>query len=127
MYDTTLQTLQTFLDPWLLLLSEDPVGLAAQGGAILFICILIFLVFFTTRDILLRTHSFWYTLFSILLVALVPVAGFLLYFLIRPPRTLKEREMEEMVRAIFEDHMKKEKRNANPRMPKRKPSPKGSV
>ena len=33
--------------------------------------------------------------------ALLPVVGFLVYLLIRPARTLKEREMEEMLRVLL--------------------------
>lgn len=65
-----------------------------MGGAAL----LIFLLFFATRDILCRTQSLLVQLCCILLVAAFPVLGFLLYLLVRPRRTLKEREMEEMVR-----------------------------
>ncbi len=57
----------------------------------------VFLVFFTTRDILLRSASLWFQLFSILLVALLPAVGFFLYLLIRPARTTKQRQMEAML------------------------------
>jgi len=101
----------TFLEPWLLFLVEDPNLLLLQGLMLLVGLIVIFLVFFTTRDILLRTHSFWYMFFSIVLVAFAPVIGFLLYLLIRPARTVKEREMEVMVKEVWQDHqrMKKQK------------------
>lgn len=68
-----------------------------QGIVVLFASIFIFLVLFTTRDILLRTRSLIYQLACILLVALVPVLGFLLYLLIRPARTVKEREVFMML------------------------------
>jgi hypothetical protein len=58
---------------------------------------LVYFLFFTMRDIFLRTHSSLYQIACILLVALLPVVGFLLYFLIRPARTIKEREMEQML------------------------------
>jgi membrane-bound ClpP family serine protease len=61
-----------------------------------------FLVFFTTRDVLLRSKSFVFQLFSIVLVAIVPLFGFLLYILIRPSRTLKERELEHMLQRLLE-------------------------
>lgn len=92
-----LNQIQSFLSPWLLFLAEDPALRLLQGGMLLVGLVLIFLVFFTTRDILLRTHSFWYMFFSIVLVAAFPAAGFLLYLLIRPPSTIKEREMEELL------------------------------
>lgn len=95
-----LQQLQSFFQPWLVFLANDPALRMLQCGMLLLGLAVIFLVFFTTRDILLRTHSFLYMFFSILLVAALPVAGFLLYLLIRPPRTLKEREMEDMLREL---------------------------
>ncbi len=71
-----------------------------QGGGILIASLLIFFVFYTTRDILLRTSSLLYQLFCILIVALLPVIGFFLYILIRPARTIKERELERMLKVL---------------------------
>lgn len=59
--------------------------------------ILVYFLFFAMRDIFLRTHSSLYQILCILVVALLPVVGFLLYFLIRPARTIKERELERML------------------------------
>lgn len=92
-----LEQVQQYFQPWLVLLSDDPGLRLMQGAMILAGAIAIFLVFYATRDILLRTHSFAYMFFCILLVAVVPVIGFLIYVLIRPPRTIKQREMEEML------------------------------
>jgi hypothetical protein len=57
----------------------------------------VFLILYATRDILLRTNSFLYQFVCILLVALVPGLGFLLYLLIRPSRTVREKEMHDML------------------------------
>ncbi|MDB4979221.1 MAG: hypothetical protein JWM56_1407 [Candidatus Peribacteria bacterium] len=62
----------------------------------------VFLIFFTTRDILLRTQSFVYQFICILLVAIVPGIGFLLYLLIRPSRTVKQKELESLVLNIHD-------------------------
>ena len=62
--------------------------------------ILLYLLFFTLRDILLRTHSALYQIVSVLIVAFLPVFGFFLYLLIRPARTIKERELEGLVRSV---------------------------
>lgn len=62
--------------------------------------VLVFLIFFTTRDILLRTHSLLGQLLCILLVALLPGVGFLLYLIVRPARTILQRETDHMVREL---------------------------
>lgn len=89
-----------FLQPVLLFLADDPMLRFLQGGMLLGGVVVVFLVFYTTRDILLRTNSFWYTLFCILLVATLPVVGFFIYLLIRPARTTKEREVEGMLKEV---------------------------
>lgn len=68
--------------------------LAAASG-------LIFLVFFATRDVILRTRSLPYQIMCILLVAGFPVVGFLLYLLIRPARTVAERERDQALRHLL--------------------------
>ena len=95
-------SLQSFFDPFLLFLSADPLLRMMQGGLLFIGFVVIFLVFFVTRDILLRTHSFWYMALCIVLTALFPGVGFLLYLLIRPARTIREREQEQLVRALAE-------------------------
>ncbi len=95
-----LTSFQSFFDPFLLFLSEDPLLRMMQGGLLFLGFVVIFLVFFVTRDILLRTHSFWYMAFCIVLTAMLPVVGFLLYLLIRPARTIREREQEALLRAL---------------------------
>jgi hypothetical protein len=89
--------LQSLFEPWLLFLADDPLLRLLQAGMLLIGVIVIFLVFFTTRDILLRTNSFFYMFVSIVLVAALPVVGFFVYLLIRPARTIKERELEKNV------------------------------
>ena len=99
--------LQTFFEPWFVFLAEDPVLRMLQLGMLLAGTIAVFLVFYTTRDILLRTNSFLYMVLCILLVAMLPVVGFFLYILIRPPRTIKEREFEEKILSFINDQSKK--------------------
>lgn len=96
-----LANLQPYIDPWLLFLADDPMLRLLQGGLVLLGFLVVFLVFFTTRDILLRTQSFTYMFLSILLVAALPIVGFLLYVIVRPARTLKEREVEAMLRELL--------------------------
>lgn len=110
---------QSILEPWLQFLADDPTLRAVQGGMLLVGAVMVFLVFFATRDILLRTKSFWYMLLSILLVAGLPVLGFLLYLLVRPARTLKEREMEQMLLELtgkntHAEHKKAKKKDKDP-------------
>jgi hypothetical protein len=83
------------------LLASDSTVLAVQIFLGLSACGLVFLVLFTTRDILMRTNSFLYQIACILLVALLPVVGFLMYVLIRPSRTLAERAMHANIIALL--------------------------
>jgi hypothetical protein len=87
--------LQSMLEPWLIFLAEDPVLRVLQIGMLCIAVVAVFLVFFTTRDILLRTNSFLYMFFCILLVAFIPFIGFFLYLLLRPSCTLRERALDE--------------------------------
>lgn len=89
--------LQSLVEPWLLFLAADPVLRLLQLLMLATGVLVIFLVFYTTRDVLLRSQSFTFMLFSIIVVAVLPLVGFCLYVLIRPARTLKERELEEML------------------------------
>ena len=83
------------------ILNGDPVILATQVLLGCTAALLVYLVFYTTRDILARTNSLGLQLASILLVAALPVVGFSLYFLIRPSRTLNEKRMQDAVHEIL--------------------------
>lgn len=76
---------------------DNPGLRAAQSGLVILGIIVLFLLFFALRDILLRTRSFWYQFVCIVIVTLFPIVGFLVYLLIRPARTIKERELESMI------------------------------
>lgn len=90
-----------FLQSITAFLTEDPMRIV-QSGIIVVSAILLFLLLFTLRDVLLRTRSFGYQFFCILLVGALPILGFLLYLLIRPSRTLNERETDEMLRTLLD-------------------------
>ena len=92
----------TLLQPFASFFSQDPDTAMMQAGLLFVVVMVLFFLFFTLRDIVLRTRSFVFQCFCILLVALLPGIGFLLYLLIRPARTIKEREMEAMLRAVAE-------------------------
>lgn len=111
--------LQTFFEPWTMLLAEDPLLRSLQILMLFGGVIAVFLVFYTTRDILLRSSSFLYMFFSILFVAVLPIVGFFLYLLLRPARTLKERELEKMVRSLV--HAKKSE--PQPKVTEKKKAP----
>lgn len=82
------------------LFPSDPVSWL-RAGIIAIAAVLIYLLLFTLRDILLRTRSFWYQFFCVLLVGCLPVLGFFLYLLIRPARTVKERQTDAMLRELM--------------------------
>jgi len=83
------------------ILNGDPVILATQVLLGCSAALLVYLVFYTTRDILARTHSLGLQLASILLVAALPIVGFFLYFLIRPSLTLNEKRMQDTVDEVL--------------------------
>lgn len=88
------------LDVLLGILSDDPTARMLQISILgLGVCA-VYLLFYTTRDIIIRSASIPLQLFAIFLVALLPIAGFFLYLLFRPSRTLAERETLEMLRAM---------------------------
>jgi hypothetical protein len=93
--------LRDFAQPLLHFLADDPALLMLQGAMVAASFLAIYLIFLVTRDVLLRTHSLPFMVFSILLVALVPFVGFLLYLLIRPPSTLLERDRDRMLQEIL--------------------------
>jgi hypothetical protein len=84
---------------WFLsLLTDNPAIRMVQFSLLALAIVAIYLVFFATRDILLRTRSFAYQMGCILLVAALPIAGFFLYLLVRPATTIRERELEQLLR-----------------------------
>jgi ABC-type nickel/cobalt efflux system permease component RcnA len=95
-----MQFFSALTSPFTAFLSEDPQVAMTQAGLMALVVIVLFLLFYTLRDIILRSRSFVYQCFCILLVALLPGVGFLIYLLIRPARTVKQREMEAMVEAL---------------------------
>lgn len=82
--------------------SANPSVFAIQSAMIGAAAGVVFLVLFATRDIMLRTHSFLYQVLCILIVAMLPVLGFLIYVLIRPSRTLAERRTERKLDAVLQ-------------------------
>lgn len=80
---------------------SDPALRAGQLLVMGVSVLLLFLLFYTLKDVFLRVRSFWLQALFLLMVALLPIAGFLLYILLRPHRTLKERETEMMLREIL--------------------------
>lgn len=89
-----------FLENVSVFFSADPSVLLVQSAMVFSACVIVFLVLFATRDILLRSHSLSLQIVCILLVALLPVVGFLLYLLIRPSRTVAERSLERRVQEL---------------------------
>jgi len=102
------------MDALFAFLSEDPVLRSLQFALLTGAALLVFTVFYTTRDILHRTRSLFRQVTSILLVAALPFVGFLLYFLVRPRLTLEEREMQDTLLRILE-HVEKGQKSAGAR------------
>ena len=83
-----------FVDSFFAFLAENPLIRGVQGIMLTLASLLVFLVFWTTRDIAQRTNLLVAQLSCIFLVATLPIVGFFVYLLIRPVRTLKEKEVE---------------------------------
>lgn len=88
------------LDALLGVLSDDPAARVFQLSVLSLGIVSVYLLFYTTRDVLIRSSSVPLQLFSIFLVALLPVVGFFFYLLFRPSQTLAEREVTEMLRTL---------------------------
>jgi uncharacterized membrane protein YobD (UPF0266 family) len=85
------------------ILTDNPAIRAMQLVLLALAIVAIYMVFFTTRDILLRTKSFAYQFGCIVLTAVLPILGFFIYLLIRPSTTLKQRETDKMLRQLLHE------------------------
>lgn len=92
---------QQMIDAVFLSFAENPVALSLQIALGVAGCVAVYLLTYTVRDVLLRTRSLPAQLACILLVGGLPIAGFFLYLLVRPARTVKERQMERMLKSIL--------------------------
>ncbi len=101
------------MDALALVLSDSPIIRWLQVAIIFLVLFDVYLVFFVMRDVLLRTESFAIQVMSVLLAGVLPVIGFLAYLLLRPSRTLKEREMEELLHQLLEQK-KEGRKHAKP-------------
>lgn len=91
----------TLLEQFVFTISSNPVVFWLQASIAVAGIAAVYLLFYTVRDILLRTRSLSYQLGCIALVAALPVAGFFLYLLVRPARTAKERQLEKMLKDVL--------------------------
>ncbi len=108
------------LQSLLAIISADPAVRMMQFTLLTAAVIVVFCIFYVLRDVVLRTNSFFLQLFCILVVAFLPGIGFLLYLLLRPAQTLRERQMEQMVRDIHKRLMSQPK-NPQPQQHQQKP------
>ncbi len=90
----------TMMGSFTSLFLANPYLYITQAVVVLLATVELFILFYTLRDVLLRSHSFLYQFFCIVIVVLLPGVGFLLYLLIRPARTRKQREQEQLLLAI---------------------------
>lgn len=84
------------------ILTDNPAIRAVQVGLFIAAVIAIYLIFFATRDILLRTRSLFYQIVCIAIVAVLPIAGFFIYLLIRPSSTIRERELQSLLEGMLD-------------------------
>lgn len=91
------------LAPFSAVLATDPAALMMQMGVLGGGAVLLFLLFWTLRDALLRSRSLVFQVFSLFLVTALPLFGFLAYLLIRPAQTLQEREQTRLLHAVLRE------------------------
>ncbi len=91
-------------------LAADPSVLALQILMMSCAFLIVYAVLFVTRDVILRSHSFLFQVFAILLSA-VPVIGILVYLLIRPSTTLFERALFRTITDVQTKLQKNEQKN----------------
>ena len=97
------------------LLAEQPFLRLLQVGLLILGILEMFILFWTTRDSLLRSESLIFQFFSLAMVAVLPVVGFLLYLLIRPSRTLREQRLEQMLTELLRSHKRGEREKHRPK------------
>ena len=97
-------TSSPFLDSFLGLFSVNPAILLLQVGMACTAVLVVFLLAFVTRDVLLRYESFLMQCFWIVIVFCLPIIGFLLYLVLRPSRTVRERRLEHTINTILKQH-----------------------
>lgn len=81
------------------------VQIIIKGFLIYFFLIWIALIIWVTKDIVNRSKNIFVQVFSILLVTLLNIFGLILYLIIRPSKTLKQRYIEEIEKKMFLDTM----------------------
>ncbi|OGJ56182.1 hypothetical protein A2635_04685 [Candidatus Peribacteria bacterium RIFCSPHIGHO2_01_FULL_51_9] len=91
------------------LFAEQPLLRIVQVSLLALGLFEVFVLFWTTRDVLLRSESLLFQFFSLAMVAVLPVVGFLFYLLIRPSRTLREQHFEQMLTELLRSHKKGER------------------
>lgn len=64
--------------------------------------VLVYIIFYTTKDVFARSESFLFMFFALLLVTAIPLLGFALYILIRPSSRTLERKMYAKLQIIEE-------------------------
>ncbi len=102
---------------WLIILAQDPIVRSVQAGLICLTGVHIYVIFYVLRDVLLRCRSVTLQLVYLVLVAVLPGLGFLLYILVRPAQTHYERRLlslleHSLLRKHIRHHTAKKLRHA---------------
>lgn len=83
-------------------LSSDTFGTVKVAVLAYFALLWLAIIIWVTKDVLQRSQSILFQAFAILLVIIVPILGVLLYLIVRPSKTRKERYYEELERSMLE-------------------------
>lgn len=62
--------------------------------------LLVYIIFYTTKDVFARSESFLFMFFALLLVTALPLIGFALYVLVRPSSKTLDRKIYAKLLAI---------------------------
>lgn len=86
-----------------------------QLAAIVYVGLLwLSIIIWVTRDIIHRSESLIFQVFSILINIAFPILGVLIYLIIRPTKTMVEKYYEELENHFITDALKADKAKATP-------------
>ena len=84
--------------------TSDWTGMTLKGVFAYIFIILVAIVIWVARDVVSRSKSLFFHVFSILLVIIFNLPGLLIYLIIRPQKTLIDRYHEDLERKVLAEN-----------------------